>query len=127
MAKKIVEVQFGRVDIHDDMDNWGSGELYFRGFLRSDDNQSTDTGWSAQQDLNSGEHWSDGRKISLLVEETTRIRVSYEGYDEDVTVNESLGTIGDRYAGPSFGAGDHSSESSLKKFTVQYTIGVSDA
>ncbi|UJS25277.1 hypothetical protein [Thiothrix winogradskyi] len=124
---KTVTVRFGRIDIHNDNDNWGSGELFFIGrIISSPGDNADDTGLSDQVNKNSGEGWDDSRSVSVIVPDDGRVTVLYEGYDDDTTTQETLGSISDEYAGPEFGVGGHAQLSSNRKMTVSYYISVTD-
>ncbi len=117
-------VTFKKIEVHNDEDNAGSGELFFYGAVNCDY-----TSLSNQMDLNSGDsrdlvggNWF--KRVRVRVYNGSRINIFFTGYDEDVWTIETLGDIFVTHsAQDNWGVNQiHRVRSSNGDFTLTYTV-----
>src|SRR6185295_13313681 len=113
-------VLFESVDVVNDEDTAGSGELFFTGSVNS-----MSTGTSRQFDVSSGRtaELTDAMwQRSVVLAPTDSLVVEFSGFDADVFGSDSLGSIKDTFAAPDFGEGVHQTTSSNGDFVIHYRI-----
>lgn len=117
-------VTFKKIEVHDDEDTAGSGELFFYGAVNCDY-----TSLSNQMDLNSGSsrdlfggNWF--KRVRVRVYNGSLINIFFTGYDADVTTAESLGDIFVTHSAQDNWGVDqtHRVRSSNGDFTLTYTV-----
>ncbi|MDZ7334113.1 MAG: hypothetical protein ONB32_03045 [candidate division KSB1 bacterium] len=117
-------VTFRKIEVHNDEDNAGSGELFFYGAVNCDY-----TSLSNQMDLNSGSsrelvggNWF--KRVRVRVYNGANIHIFFTGYDADVTTAESLGDIFVTHSAQDNWGVDqsHRVRSSNGDFTLTYTV-----
>jgi hypothetical protein len=117
-----IYVLFDHIDVHNDEDTFADGELHFMGEVNGNS-----TEWSDEFSVGSGStiylnglQWQ--RRVSLVSEQV--LSLHFEGYDSDVTENESLGTIDLTFTGPNWNVqyNIQQARSSNGDFTLYYWI-----
>lgn len=121
-----VTVAFTSVNIHDDTDPFGSGEMWL------DFRVNGQTGrWptSGTADVSSGGTYGVNRTFNVIVPESDPLDVYVNGVDDDSPgSNDAMGSVSKPYhANDNFGAGDHSEGSyggdcDGACYTIHYTV-----
>jgi hypothetical protein len=124
---KRLSVKFDRIDVHDDEDNNGSGELFFKGTVNN-----LSTGWSGQYDRDSGSKiylgGSGKWQKTVLVRDNGILNIHFRGYDEDTFYDDSLGELTLTYSEQDdWGIGCHQQSSSNRDFTLHFRVIDEDA
>lgn len=125
---KRLQVKFDRIDLNDDEDPYGSGELFFRGTVNDQE-----TGRSGQFDRDSGTKIYLGGKgrwlKTVYVPNNGSLRIRFSGYDDDwPDSDDSLGEIDVTYApADNWGIGCHQRASSNNDFVLHYRVSDLDA
>ncbi|MDZ7317881.1 MAG: hypothetical protein ONB11_01895 [candidate division KSB1 bacterium] len=120
---KRLQVKFDRIDLNDDEDPYGSGELFFSGSVNGQE-----TGKSGQFDRDSGTKiYLGGRdrwQKTAYVPENGNLRIQFRGYDDDwPDSDDSLGDIDVSYnQSTNWGLGCHQQASSNNDFVLNYRV-----
>src|SRR5204862_64202 len=104
-----LRVRFQSIDVKNDEDTAGSGELFFEGTVHT-----RSTGMSPHFDVGSGltvplsgSQWS----VEVLVPPRGTLRVSLTGFDQDVYTIDPLGDVDDTYdEQQNWGIGSHATK-----------------
>lgn len=120
---KRLQVKFDRIDLNDDEDPNGSGELFFNGAVNDQP-----TGNSGQFDRDSGTKiYLGGRdrwQKTVYVPSNGNLHLQFQGYDDDwPDSDDSLGKIDVIYnQANDWGLGCHQQPSSNKDFALNYRV-----
>jgi predicted MPP superfamily phosphohydrolase len=117
-----IRVRFIKVDIHDDEDTFGAGEIYFKASVADKKIGKTDI-----YKANSGETITFKKKHAWTIQypvgsRQSPIPVTFEAWDEDVTYDDYLGKASLNLDSPLWGAGSHVLKSDKGNFTVYIEI-----
>ncbi len=120
---KLLSVNFDRIDVHDDEDSGGSGELYFEGQINDD---PTFIVRSGQYDRDSGTkiYLRGGQwQKTVYVKKDEELKIYFKGYDDDTFTEEAMGDLRMIYSDEdNWGVGCHQESSSSEDFTLHFRV-----